>query len=402
MTKRARIKGTDLTGLRDFKSLKPLLERLHEVGCERDASNNRKLHMDEYCLLVLAWLYNPIVDSLRGLQQCSDIKSVQKRLGVDRASLGSLSESVRIFDPELLIGIVNELQNQLPIKTPEKFSGVDKTVTAVDGSVFKVLAQIIELAWLPKSSGKSSCGYRLHTQFEVFRGTPNRIDVTGSNPKGDADERVVLKKTLEAQRCYVMDRGYEKYALFNDISAIGSDYVCRIKDNAKFTVQEERPLTDEDREARVVSDQVVTLGTETSRTRPDHLTRVVIIKAKPHNSKSKKGISGPDCNGFIRITTNMMNVPAEVIAALYACRWTIEIFFRMIKGLLGCRHLLSTKEEGVTIQAYLAIIACLLIMVHTGRTPTKRTYEMICFYMMGVATLEELEAHIEKLKTATR
>ena len=70
----------------------------------------------------------------------------------------------------------------------------------------------------------------------------------------------------------------------------------------------------------------------------------------------------------------------------------------MFKQLLGCRHLLSTKQNGVEIQTYMAIIACLLILIHTGRAPTKRTFEMICLYMSGWASLEELERHIEKLK----
>ena len=43
------------------------------------------------------------------------------------------------------------------------------------------------------------------------------------------------------------------------------------------------------------------------------------------------------------------------------------------------------------------IIACLLIALWTGSKPTLRTYEMICFYFMGLATEEELRAHIEKL-----
>ena len=70
----------------------------------------------------------------------------------------------------------------------------------------------------------------------------------------------------------------------------------------------------------------------------------------------------------------------------------------MFKQLLGCRHLLSTKQNGVEIQADCAIIACLLILIHTGRTPTKRTFEMICFYLSDWASLDELERHIEKLK----
>ena len=59
---------------------------------------------------------------------------------------------------------------------------------------------------------------------------------------------------------------------------------------------------------------------------------------------------------------------------------------------------MSTKPNGVTIQIYLAIIACLMILAMTGKMPTKRTYEMTCFYLLGWASLDELEAHINKLK----
>ncbi|MBL7106383.1 MAG: IS4/IS5 family transposase, partial [Phycisphaerae bacterium] len=47
---------------------------------------------------------------------------------------------------------------------------------------------------------------------------------------------------------------------------------------------------------------------------------------------------------------------------------------------------------------YMAIIACMLISLWTGRKPALRTYEMICWYFMGMADLEELEAHIARLQ----
>jgi len=59
----------DVKGLKYFKASGPLLERLHEVWKERDKANSRHLHMDQYCTLILLWLYSPIVDSLRGLPQ---------------------------------------------------------------------------------------------------------------------------------------------------------------------------------------------------------------------------------------------------------------------------------------------------------------------------------------------
>jgi len=46
----------------------------------------------------------------------------------------------------------------------------------------------------------------------------------------------------------------------------------------------------------------------------------------------------------------------------------------------------------------MAIIACMLISLWTGRKPTLRTYEMICYYFTGLASEEELLAHIAKLQ----
>jgi Transposase DDE domain len=392
------IKSSDLQGLKDLRAVAKLLERLHSVGTDRDKAKNRDLHMDNYCLMVLMWFFNPIIDSMRGLQQASDLKEVQKRLGVGRASLGSLSESVSIFDPEPLAALAQELSEKLPVRTPVNFSAVDKTITAVDGSVFKVFSQITKLAWLPTGDGKHKCGYRLHTQFEVFRGTPSRIDLTPANPKGDADERVVLEKSLESDRCYLMDRGYEKYSLWNAIDAKGSQYVCRIRDNPAFQVLEDRPLSDEAKAENVLSDQIVQFGGEQTKYPPEHPTRVVMVKVNPLDSRShKNAISAPSSDGILRIVTNNLDIPAELVAALYLLRWTIELYFRMIKQLLGCRHLLSYKSNGVTIQLYLAIIACIMILSITGKTPSKRTFEMICFYLSGWASLDELEEHIKKL-----
>lgn len=401
--RRAEIDQKDITGLKHFARMQSLLKRLHEVGCQRDTADNRELHFDEYCLLILLYLFNPVITSLRGLQQASELKKVQKKLGVTRVSLGSLSESVQVFDPEPLKQIAGELAAQIPQPTPGEFSAVNQSITAVDGSVFDTLARVAELAWLPKAKGQSKYAYRLHTQFEVLRGVPARMDVTPAKPKGQADERAVLQRTLESDRCYLIDRGYAKFALWNDIVDCGSSYVCRARDNSVYKVLEERTLTEADREQGVLSDQVVRLGlTGTAEARPKHPVRLVVVATVPHVSRGKYrgGSTGPSTDGKLRLATNLLDVPAELISKLYRLRWLIELFFRMFKGLLGCRHLLSTQPNGVEIHAYMAIIACLLILIYTGRTPTKRTFEMICFYLSGWAELEELEAHIVKLRPA--
>jgi IS4 transposase len=398
--KQRKLRDQDVAGLKYFRTLQPLLERLHGVGTERDAAGNRQLHMDQYCTLILLWLFSPLVDSLRGLQQASTLDKVRKKFGVGRSSLGSLSESVTIFDPELLKQIAAELSHQLPQTKSSGFDAVGQPIVAVDGSVVDTVVQVAKLSWLPKARGKSLSAYRLHTHFEVLRGVPMRIDVTGAKPKGDADERAVLEKTIESDRCYVVDRGYAKFTLWNAIDQVDSSYICRVRDNSKYEVQQANEISETATTTGVLSDEIVLLGqSRKANARPNHPVRLISVAAALHTSRGKNrtGSTGPNCDGVIRIATNRLDLPAELISEIYRLRWLIELFFRMFKQLLGCRHLLSTKQNGVEIQAYCAIIACLLILIHTGRSPTKRTFEMICFYLVGWASLEELERHIANL-----
>ena len=84
-----RLQESDITGLKHFKKIRKLLKSLHQVGCARDRANNRSLHMDEYCLGVLLYMFNPVITSLRGIQQASELRNVQKKLGIKQRSFSS-------------------------------------------------------------------------------------------------------------------------------------------------------------------------------------------------------------------------------------------------------------------------------------------------------------------------
>jgi len=399
--KKEKIKEADVTGLKYFKQLAPLFKRLHDDACERDKAGNRDLHFDQYCMLVLLYMFNPVVSSLRAIQQASELKKVQRKLGCKRASLGSLSEASRVFNPELLREVIEELGEQLkPVAADRRLANVPHTITAVDGSLLAALPLLVEAMKLNHEKGSGLVKWRLHAQFDIEKYVPTRIDVT-RNGGGENDERAVLERTLESNRCYVKDRGYAKFALFNAIVAKRSSYVCRIRDNSKYEVVENRPLSDEAGAADVLEDAIVEIG-KAGKTdaRPDHPIRLITIKTTPHTKrgKYKGGSTGPGSDGIMRIATNLLDVPAEIIALIYRYRWTIEIFFRFFKHVLGCRHLLSRSADGIEIQTYCAIIACMLISLWTGRKPTLRTYEMICYYFTGLADEEELIAHLEKLQ----
>jgi hypothetical protein len=399
---REKVREEQLTGFKYFDRLGPLFARLHQVGCGPDKAHNRTLHFDQYCALVLLYLFNPVVVSLRSLQQASELKKVQRRLGCARASLGSLSESSHVFDPALLEQIIGELGAQLqPIAADTRLAELRHTVTLVDGTLLKALPRIAEAMWLSTRTGTKHHAWRLHTQFELDKHVPLRMELTDGRNSGPSDEKTVLRQHLQPDRCYVMDRWYAQFTLFNDIHRVGSSYVCRLRDNTVPEVVESRPLSAEALAAGVLSDEVVRLGlSKKPDARPDHPLRLIRVRITPHAKRSnRKGHTGAGpSDGMLRIATNLLDVPAEIIALVYQYRYTIELFFRFFKHVLGCRHLLSDDRRGIEIQTYCAIIACMLISLTSGRKPSLRTYEMICYYLTGLADEEELLAHLAKLK----
>ena len=391
------IQESDIVGLKYFDQLAPLLERLHHDGCERDTAGNRTLHYDEYCMLLLLYMFNPVVSSLRGIQQASELKKVQKKLGCARASLGSLSEATSVFDPERLKEIIGELGEQLkPLQQDKRLNNIKQTITLVDGWLLSALPSMMEASWRTANDKSGKVKWRLHTHFEILRGVPNRVDVT-PNGGGEHDERAVLSRVLEADRLYVTDRGYAKFALFNQIVDAKSGYVCRLRDNSVWSVVEARYRNDDAGLDEIISDEVIEFK---SGSNLNHKVRVICIRINPHKTRGRagSGSSGVDSDGVLRIATNLIDVPADVISLIFKERWAIEIFFRFFKQILGCRHLISRDQNGIEIQTYCAIIACMLIALWTGKKPTLRTYEMICFYFTGLADEDELMAHIGKLK----
>jgi hypothetical protein len=389
-----------------FKQLRKvagLLSFLHSVGCARDKAHNRELHFDDYVLLVLFWMFNPLIDSLATLQRLSDLEEVQKKLNIKRFSLGSFSESCRVFEPALLQKVIEQLAGELhPVGRQEMFKDLPHLVTLVDGTVLRTLRSVVEAMCLPGTSGRHenrTHAWKLHLHFDVDRHIPTRWELTDARGVGASDEKSVLRKRLARGHTYVMDRGYAQFSLFNEINRIGSSYACRVRDNSVYEVVEDRPLSQEDIEAGVISDQIVRMGVALRpENQPDHLIRLVCVKTTPHQKRGKTsgGTSGPGSDGTLRIATNLPDAPAAVIAFLYEYRWTLEVFIRFFKQILGCRHLLSTKPQGIEIQIYAAIICCMLLNILTGRKPNKWMVTLMSLYLTGWASDADVLRELNK------
>ena len=162
-----------------------------------------------------------------------------------------------------------------------------QVLTAVDGRGVKTLISLAEASYLRDRNGRSYSGWRFHTHFDIDRRVPTRMEVTVALNGGKTDEKHVLRQRIESDHCYVMDRWYGEFRLFNEIVAADSCYVCRIRDSSNLNrVLEERPLSQAARNANVLGDMVVELGVDgKANARPDHRIRVVLVRATPHEKR---------------------------------------------------------------------------------------------------------------------
>jgi IS4 transposase len=190
-----------------------------------------------------------------------------------------------------------------------------------------------------------------------------------------------------------------------------SEFVLRLHGNAVYQVLEERPLTPAAQRAGVRRDLIIRLGGPETPDLHDHALRLVevhIPAPAPRPGLHRKGrpdrktklVRTQGGEETLLLLTDLLDLEADLVAEICRSRWQIEIFFRWFKKVLHAEHLLSHSENGVTLVAYCALIALLLLTLWTGRKPTQRTYGLFCFFQLGWLDEDELVAHLEKLEPA--
>jgi IS4 transposase len=100
------------------------------------------------------------------------------------------------------------------------------------------------------------------------------------------------------------------------------------------------------------------------------------------------------------LVTSLLDAPVELIVALYRYRWLIELFFRWLKSVMSCRHLMSQALKAIEIQVCCALIAFLRIQLAAGCNvrSTAWTYKLLCLYEQGWATEAEVLAQLRELE----
>ena len=338
------------------------------------AAADHSLSAGSYLSMVLFALLNPVLKSARSLCAASRFQRMQKEVCRQPVKLTSFSEMQHVCDPESLAGLLRDLSEQaLPVFGEDRLRAQVKELIANDGTLLPALPR---MAWALWQNPQNRAG-KLHLEFSVWRQVPVEFTVTPAN----TCERAVWKQKLKKGACYVNDRHYSHdYRLIQHVQKTGASFVLRLHNNALIEkLSPPRALSPADRTAGVMEDVQARLGADAD----GPVGRLVRVETEGH---------------VFLLFTDREDLAAELVALIYRYRWQVELFFKWIKCILGCRHWLAESPEGLTLQIYCALIASVLLVLWTGGKPTLRQWEALQLYWQGWVTLEELTAVLRPVK----
>lgn len=347
------------------------------------ADARRKLELGHYLGLFLFGLLNPVVRSMRALCEASDIERIERDICQRPVSLGSFSEAQAVVDPTLLKMVFEDLAKDVNAAQFSSSSSKAKLKgdyamkgVIVDSTLWEVLPRMHWAFWRQQNTTQNAV--RLHVGLHLLEDHPVSAQIT----EGKICERKAWRQQWKSGQCYIGDRNYgENYKIFSELNDLGCSFVLRLRESANYTIDEELPVEASDAKAKVIRSAWVYLGC-----------------SKQYRSMRVRLVWVDIGEEILILVTNLsvQHLSAELVAELYRRRWQVELFFRWIKCILGNRHWLAESKRGVSIQIYLALIAALLLQLHSNVRPSKRMMERIQLYLLGIATLEELDAGLKR------
>ncbi len=191
---------------------------------------------------------------------------------------------------------------------------------------------------------KHKAAVKMHTLLDLHGNIPTFIWITTGKVH---DVNVLDLLMVEPGAYYLMDRGYLDFARLHRIHLAGAFFITRSKRNTKVRRLYSHPI---DKSTGVMCDQTVVLtGLNSAKYYPNKLRRIRYY----------------DKENDIHITflSNDFNLPSEIIAKLYKCRWQIELFFKWIKQHLRIKAFYGTSENAVKTQIWIAISVYVLVAI---------------------------------------
>ena len=171
------------------------------------------------------------------------------------------------------------------------------------------------------------------------------------------DHQFLEKLKCDENTVYVFDKGYNDYKAFEYFTKQKTGFVTRLKDNAKYETTEQRVIPEEIHSG-ILSDEIIEVDVKEGKV----ISKLKVRKIKFYDRENKRAFE------FI---SNLFDVRADTIAALYKIRWQIELLFKQIKQNFPLKYFLGDNENAIKIQIYCVLIVNLLMGVIKKRLKRK-------------------------------
>jgi len=397
-----RIEPQDVHSLEIVRKILPWREQLASgFGTHH---GNANLQLIDVLIVLLAAFYNPMVRSQRLVEALSSQLWMRRQTGIERIARSTLSDAMKRFDPEQLKPLVKELTSRvasLGQRDPD-LASLTRQVIAADGTYLNLAGEVLWALQCRRGGLKDSVQARVRLDLQLDVGSFSLTDGVVSGKEASCEAASFIGQ-IKPGVIYLADRGFMHFGFLKAVLAKGSNFVVRLKKDVRFAADASHELIGKDKEFSVIADETGHLPGPTAARDKRH-------KAKRGQNGTKRGGHPPterlrrvtiyDSKNNCQVTllTDLLDVPAWMIAVLYRKRWLIELFLRFLKCTAAFDHMISMSQKGMTLQLYVAMIATLLLHLATGQRVSKYSLFWLGSIASGHATWEEMQAGLARIQ----
>ena len=199
---------------------------------------------------------------------------------------------------------------------------------------------------------------KLHVGLNHAGYLPEFVTVT----EGDRHD-VTIGRILKFPKGSIVaiDKGYNDYTWYKQLTEKEISFVTRLKTNAKFRVVCRRDVL---KSKALTSDQTIEFtGPQTAKKCPIQLRRI--------------GYRDPETGKRYVFLTNNFKLAAKTIADIYKARWQAELFFKWIKQNLKIKSFVGTSKNAVMTQIWIALCIYLLLAFLKFQSKLKKSMQQI-------------------------
>ncbi|MDR0231690.1 MAG: IS4 family transposase [Dysgonamonadaceae bacterium] len=275
---------------------------------------------------------------------------------------------ITYFSP--LLSVSRKKQHRKEGVSFDDFFAFDSTTITLFSDIMKGVGRN------PKGDGKKKGGLKVHMLTGVHADTPQFVKISEAKMH---DKNFCRYLNLPAGSMLVFDKAYNYYVQFAKWTESGVNFVCRLKDNAKYEVQGDplfEKILGKDEFGVYKVEHIHIMYTE----------RVEIkVEGKKKTKKSKQQkmlclrlVWYKDEQGRkYKFITNNWDITNEEVALLYKNRWSIETCFKKIKQNFQLTYFYSDTENGIKTQVWCTLIAYLLLQIVQTKMESEKAFSTI-------------------------